>query len=151
LIMPAHARGPTIGGPLNGPTRGLAREIIRVALFRQMRRAVAVRACDLWIAGGPALYCPAAVRQITILSEDSQCKPPTLMEICGPLMMSYPAANHLQYRFKVEGGVTCLVFLDRAMGSILPEHRDGLPKGWQHWLERIRDLAQRKNRKETKR
>jgi hypothetical protein len=35
----------------------------------------------------------------------------------------------------------------RAMGSILPEHHDGLLRGWQHWLERIRDLAQRKNRK----
>src|SRR5581483_12270927 len=26
-------------------------------------------------------------------------KPPTLLEIRGPLMMSYPAANHVQYRF----------------------------------------------------
>ena len=61
-------------------------------------------------------------------------KPPTLLEICGPLMMSYPALNHLQYRLKAEGGVTRLVFLHRAMGLILPEHRDGLPKGWEHWL-----------------
>jgi hypothetical protein len=37
------------------------------------------------------------------------------------------------------------------MGSILPEHRDGLPKGWGYWLERIRELAERKNRKETQR
>ena len=37
----------------------------------------------------------------------------------------------------------------RAMGSILPEHRDGLPKGWEYWLERIRELAESKNRKET--
>ena len=78
-------------------------------------------------------------------------KPPTLLEICGPLMMSYPAANHLQYRFKADGGVTRLVFLHRAMGSILPEHRDGMPKGWQYWLERIRELAEKKNRKETQR
>ena len=77
-------------------------------------------------------------------------KPPTLLEICGPLMMSYPVVNHLQYRFKAEGGVTRLAFLHRAMGSILPEHRDGLPKGWEHWLERIRELAERKNRKETR-
>ena len=61
-------------------------------------------------------------------------KPPTLLEICGPLMMSYPAANHLQYRFKAEGGVTRLVFLHRAMGLILPEHRAGLPKGWAYSL-----------------
>ena len=80
-------------------------------------------------------------------------KPPTLLEICGPLMMSNPALNHLQYRLKAEGGVTRLVFLHRAMGLILPEHRDGLPEGWAYWLERIRDLAERKNksRKETQR
>src|SRR5437879_2928779 len=32
-------------------------------------------------------------------------KPPTLLEICGPLMMSYPALNHLQYSLKAEGSV----------------------------------------------
>ena len=78
-------------------------------------------------------------------------KPPTLLEIYGPLMMSYPALNHLQYLFKAEGGVTRLVFLHRAMGLILPEHRDGLREGWAHWLERIRELGERKNRQETQR
>jgi uncharacterized protein YndB with AHSA1/START domain len=76
-------------------------------------------------------------------------KPSTLLEICGPLMMSYPALNHLQYRLKAEGGVTRLVFLHRGMGLILPEHRDGLPKGWEYWLERIRELAEGKTRKEA--
>jgi uncharacterized protein YndB with AHSA1/START domain len=78
-------------------------------------------------------------------------KPPTLLEICGPLMMSCPAQNHLQYRLKADGGVTRLVFLHRAMGLILPEHREGLPKGWDYWLERIRELAELKNRKEPPR
>ena len=78
-------------------------------------------------------------------------KPPTLLEICGPLMMSYAATNHLQYRLKEEGGLTRLAFVHRGMGFILPEHRDGFPKGWQYWLERIRELAERKNRKETQR
>jgi uncharacterized protein YndB with AHSA1/START domain len=78
-------------------------------------------------------------------------KPPTLLEICGPLMMSYPSVNHLQYRFKEEGGVTRLAFLHRGLGLILPEHREGFPKGWQYWLERIRDLAEGKSRKEPKR
>jgi uncharacterized protein YndB with AHSA1/START domain len=75
-------------------------------------------------------------------------KPPTLLEICGPLMMSHPAINHVQYRFKAEGNVTRLVFLHRALGFILPDHRDGMPKGWQHWLERIGQRAERKHRKE---
>jgi hypothetical protein len=78
-------------------------------------------------------------------------KPPTLLEICGPLMMSCPAVNHLQYRLKSEGGVTRLTFLHRALGSILPEHRNELPKGWEHWLGRIRELAERKNRQESRR
>jgi len=73
-------------------------------------------------------------------------KPPTLLEIWGPLMMSYAAVNHVQYRLQAEGGVTRLAFLHRALGAIAPEHRDGLPKGWQYWLERIRELAERKKR-----
>jgi uncharacterized protein YndB with AHSA1/START domain len=69
-------------------------------------------------------------------------KPPTLLEICGPLMMSNAALNHLQYRLKAEGGVTRLAFLHRAVGLIAPEHREGLPEGWKYWLERIRELAE---------
>jgi uncharacterized protein YndB with AHSA1/START domain len=74
-------------------------------------------------------------------------KPPTLLEICGPLMMSFPALNHLQYRLTAEGNVTRLAFIHRALGSIPPEHRDGMSKGWQFWLERIRELAEHKSRK----
>jgi uncharacterized protein YndB with AHSA1/START domain len=78
-------------------------------------------------------------------------KPPTLLEICGPMMMSYAALNHLQYRLSAEGSGTRLVFVHRAMGLLLPEHRDHMPKGWEYWLERIRKLAEQKAQKETKR
>ncbi len=78
-------------------------------------------------------------------------KPPTLLEIYGPLMMSYPALNHLQYRLTTEGNVTRLAFVHRALGALPPEHRDGLPKGWQYWLERIRELAEQKSGKGTPR
>jgi uncharacterized protein YndB with AHSA1/START domain len=71
-------------------------------------------------------------------------KPPTLLELCGPMPMSYPAVNHVQYRLKADGGGTRLTVLHRAMGLILPEHRDGMPEGWEHGLERIRALAERK-------
>ncbi len=73
-------------------------------------------------------------------------KPPTIVEIYGPLMMSYPANNHIQYRLKAEGSLTRLAFLHRGIGLFRSEHRDGLPQGWAYWLERIRDLAERKNR-----
>jgi uncharacterized protein YndB with AHSA1/START domain len=78
-------------------------------------------------------------------------KPPTLLEITGPMPMSYPAVNHVQYRLKEESGRTRLTFVHRAMGLILPEHRDGMPQGWEHWLDRIRELAERKNWEETQR
>ena len=72
-------------------------------------------------------------------------KPPTLLEIIGPMPMSYPAVNHVQYRLKdAGGGKTILTFLHRSMGLILPEHRDGMPQGWQNWLENIRKTAERR-------
>src|SRR5829696_5779968 len=49
-------------------------------------------------------------------------KPPTLLELCGPMPMSYPATNHLQYRLTSEGGQTRLHFTHKAMGLIPPEH-----------------------------
>src|SRR5256885_17159442 len=71
-------------------------------------------------------------------------KPPHLLEIIGPMPMSYPAVNHVQYRLKEEGGTTRLTLLHRAMGLIPPEHRDGMPDGWEHGLKRIRELAERR-------
>ena len=72
-------------------------------------------------------------------------KPPKLLEICGPMPMSYPAVNHVQYRLSDSGrGGTRLTITHKAMGLILPEHRDGMPEGWEHGLERIRELAERK-------
>ncbi len=73
-------------------------------------------------------------------------KPPTLLEISGPLMMSYPAINHVQYRFKADGAVTRLAFLHRACGLIQPDHREGMAQGWGYWLDRIRELAERRTR-----
>jgi len=76
-------------------------------------------------------------------------KPPTLVEIWGPLMMSYPAVNHLQYRLKADQDKTRLEFLHRGMGAILPDHREGMPKGWTYWVQRIAEVAQRRSRKQT--
>jgi uncharacterized protein YndB with AHSA1/START domain len=76
-------------------------------------------------------------------------KAPTLLELTGPMPMSYPALNHLQYRLKAEGNGTRLSLIHRALGLIPKEHRDGMPEGWEHGLKRIKELAERKNRKET--
>jgi hypothetical protein len=71
-------------------------------------------------------------------------KPPKLLELWGPMVMSYAAINHIQYRLTEQSGGTRLSFSHRAMGEIPPEHRDGMPKGWKHILEKIRENAERR-------
>ena len=74
-------------------------------------------------------------------------KAPTLLELTGPMPMSFPAINHVQYRLKAEGSGTRLSFVHRAMGLIPQEHRDGMPEGWAHALRRIKELAERRGKR----
>jgi hypothetical protein len=56
--------------------------------------------------------------------------------------MSFPAINHVQYRLKAEGAGTRLTLTYRAMGLIPQEHRDGMPQGWEHGVQRIKQVAE---------
>jgi uncharacterized protein YndB with AHSA1/START domain len=67
-------------------------------------------------------------------------KPPTLLEICGPLFMSYPAISNVQYRITEENGITRLKFTHRAMGQI--SHDAQIEGGSDGLIERIRSAAQ---------
>jgi hypothetical protein len=69
-------------------------------------------------------------------------KPPTLLEIWGPMMMSYPAVNHLQYRLTADGPRTRLQLTHRAMGVLDEQHREGMGKGFGYWIERMKKLAE---------
>jgi len=72
-------------------------------------------------------------------------KPPVLLEICGPLFMSYPAMSNVQYRLTEENGLTRLKFVHRAMGLIPKDVIDGsrsVTTGWTYMLERIRERAE---------
>ncbi len=73
-------------------------------------------------------------------------KPPSLLEICGPLFMSYPATSNVQYRLTEENGITHLKFVHRAMGLIQPDLLDGVNvnRGWSSILTRIREVAERR-------
>jgi uncharacterized protein YndB with AHSA1/START domain len=73
-------------------------------------------------------------------------KAPELIEIHGPLFMSTPAVSNVQYRLIAEGNGTRLKFCHRAMGWIIPEHRDGskIGSGWGSMLGRIKAKAERK-------
>src|SRR5215213_7204495 len=67
-------------------------------------------------------------------------KPPKLLEIWGPMMMSYPAVNHLQYRLTADGPKTRLQLTHRAMGILDPDHRDGVSKGFEFWIQQMKKL-----------
>ena len=70
-------------------------------------------------------------------------KPPTLLEIYGPMMMSYPAVNHIQYRLTPEGDGTKLTFLHRGMGDILPDHRSGMVQGWEKFVSLVKTRSEK--------
>src|SRR5216117_2778002 len=47
-------------------------------------------------------------------------KPPTLLEICGPLFMSYPAISHLAYRLTAEGNdINSGPQISRSVGGLM--------------------------------
>lgn len=61
-------------------------------------------------------------------------KPPSLIELFGPMFMSYPVSGHLIIRFAEVDGGTRLSFKYSAFGLILDEHRSGLKQGWSEML-----------------
>jgi hypothetical protein len=69
-------------------------------------------------------------------------KRPTLLEITGPLFMSYPAISNVQYRLTADGGGTLIKFHHTALGLIQDDHRQGVVKGWTYLLDRIRARAE---------
>ena len=56
-------------------------------------------------------------------------KRPTLLEICGPLIMSYPVANNIQYRLSEVAGGTLIKFRHTALGLIREDDRH-VSSGW---------------------
>jgi hypothetical protein len=69
-------------------------------------------------------------------------KRPTLLEITGPLFMSYPAVSNLQYRLSEQDGGTLIRFHHTALGLIIDDHRKGAKTGWSHIHERARQRAE---------
>jgi hypothetical protein len=68
-------------------------------------------------------------------------KNPTLLEIYGPLFMSNPVINNLQYRLKESGGVTLITFRHQSFGLILEEYRNA-KSGWNYIHERVKKQAE---------
>ena len=71
-------------------------------------------------------------------------KPPTLLEITGPLFMSYAATSHVSYRLTAEGPTTKLALKHTAIGLISDEHASGVTQGWGQKLQELRERAEGK-------
>ena len=70
-------------------------------------------------------------------------KRPTLLEITGPLFMSYAVVSNLQYRLSDQNGETVIKFHHKAFGVIQDDHRRGVSMGWTHINQKIKERAER--------
>ena len=65
-------------------------------------------------------------------------KRPTLLELSGPLFMSSPVLNNMQYRLRAEGDGTVITFRHTALGFVSDDFKGGMTQGWTHMLEQVR-------------
>ena len=69
-------------------------------------------------------------------------KVPTLLEITGPLMMSFAVASNIQYRLKEVDGVTTITLKHSALGLFPENYRVPLGQGWSLIMGRVRQRAE---------
>ncbi len=69
-------------------------------------------------------------------------KPPTLIEIHGPMFMSYAVAGHLQVRLTQISGGTELSLRHQVLGFVQDEHRQGVNHGWDFLLQSVKRLSE---------
>ena len=69
-------------------------------------------------------------------------KRPTLLEITGPLFMSYPAVSNVQYRLSEEKGGTLIKFRHTAFGFIEEQHKMGVNQGWTYMMNRLKERVE---------
>jgi uncharacterized protein YndB with AHSA1/START domain len=70
-------------------------------------------------------------------------KRPTLLEMSGPLFMSYPVVNNVQYRLSQDGDETVIKFCHAGFGLISEDHRKGVTTGWNSIHEKVRIRAEK--------
>jgi hypothetical protein len=71
---------------------------------------------------------------------------PTLLEIAGPLFMSYPVVSNVQYRLSEEAGGTLIKFHHTALGLIQDDHRQNVGRGWNYVNSSAKAKAEKRKR-----
>jgi len=64
-------------------------------------------------------------------------KAPALLEIAGPLMMSFAVASNVQYRLKEQDGSTLITLKHTALGLFPDGYRSALGQGWKGIFTRL--------------
>ena len=64
-------------------------------------------------------------------------KPPVLLELSGPMFMSYPALNHVEIKLDQVAGGTKVTLRHRSIGFLEEAHRQNIGTGWKHYLDNI--------------
>ena len=72
-------------------------------------------------------------------------KRPTLLEICGPLMISFPVYSNVQYRLSEVDGGTLIKFHHLGVGFIPDNFKAGFSSGWKGIQDRVRKAAEGKS------
>lgn len=63
---------------------------------------------------------------------------PSLIEISGPLMMSFPVTSNVQYRLSESNGETVITLRHTALGLFPDGYKLPLSQGWQAIFTRLR-------------
>jgi len=69
-------------------------------------------------------------------------KRPTLLEITGPLMMSFAVASNVQYRLTAVDGGTLMSLKHTAIGMFPDGFREPMMRGWQSIAKRVRQRVE---------
>lgn len=64
-------------------------------------------------------------------------KPSSLIELAGPMFMSYPAINHIEVKLSEAEGKTTVRLRHRALGMLDATHRANISTGWTHMFELV--------------
>ena len=70
-------------------------------------------------------------------------KPPTLLEITGPLFLSTAVFSNLQYRLSAVDGGTLISLKHSALGMIPDDYKAGMQTGWANIMERVRNASEK--------
>ncbi len=66
-------------------------------------------------------------------------KAPTLVELSGPMFMSYPAINHIEIKLEPIDDGTRVSLRHRALGLLEPAHKEGVTAGWATFLGAVKN------------